>query len=487
MLPIGWQAMPIVRAATTIPRTATAVDRPVASDELELLAEGDRRTAELHGFEGKPGQTLVLTPVEDGPIEVLVGIGPRAEVAPSVLRTAAAGYVRSVLRHERVACTLVGEADDDDRDDSIAAVIEGLKLASYRYTTYRAPNDCDLERVTLIAGGRGTRGKVEKAGVVADAVGLARDLGNEPGGSLTPAAFAARAKELATDAGLKVTVWDEKRIAREKLGGLLAVNQGSTNPARMVRISYEPAGTAARNRVALVGKGITFDSGGLSLKNAPGMMAMKVDMSGGGAVLAAMSVLAAIDAPVAVEGYIPLTDNMTGGDAQRPGDVFTARDGKTVEVLNTDAEGRLVLADALALAAETEPDAIIDVATLTGSASVALGTGYAALLASDDDLAGRLEDASTRTGEKIWRLPLPDEYRSQLDSTVADLKNIGNGPYGGALVAGLFLREFVGDVPWAHIDLGLSAMSEVNKGLLVKGATGFGVRLLVDTVAHWED
>jgi leucyl aminopeptidase len=280
-------------------------------------------------------------------------------------------------------------------------------------------------------------------------------------------------------------VWDERRISREKLGGLLAVNQGSTNPARLVRLQYTPTRRTER-RVALVGKGITFDSGGLSLKTGAGMMTMKVDMSGGAAVLAAMSALGAVGARVAVDGWIPLTDNMTGGDAQRPGDVFRARNGKTVEVLNTDAEGRLVLADALALAAETEPDAIIDIATLTGAASVALGSSYAALMATDDALADRLAAAGERTDESIWRLPLPDEYRSQLDSPVADLKNIGSGAYGGALVAGLFLKEFAGDGPWGHIDVGMAAFSDADKGIITKGATGYGVRLLVDALANWE-
>ncbi|MDH4277905.1 MAG: M17 family metallopeptidase, partial [Acidimicrobiia bacterium] len=203
------------------------------------------------------------------------------------------------------------------------------------------------------------------------------------------------------------------------------------------------------------------------------------------AVLATMATLPAIRAQVEVTGYIPLTDNMTGPDAQRPGDVFTARNGKTVEVLNTDAEGRLILADALSLAAESDADAIIEMSTLTGSATAALGQSYAALLATDDDLAARIEASSTRTAEKLWRLPLPEEYRSQLDSSVADLRNIGTSPYGGALIAGLFLKEFVGDKPFAHIDLGLSALSEASKGINVKGATGYGVRLLIDTLADW--
>ena len=479
-------AMPTTSAASTVPRAATAVDRPVASDEIEHLSADLQRAAELQGFDGKVGQTLLLAADGKGPIQILVGIGPRADVSPPSLRKAAAAYARAVAKHRVVATHLVGELSEDDRAAAIAAVTEGVRLAVYRYTPLKSPKNgaIALERVALVAKGRGVKAEVERASAVVDAVELARDLGNEPGGSLTPQAFAARAKEVAAEAGLKITVWDERKIGREKLGGLLAVNQGSTHPARLVRLRYTPT-KRPKGTVALVGKGITFDSGGLSLKTAAGMATMKIDMSGGGAVLAAMTALSAAAVPVAVDGYIPLTDNMTGGDAQRPGDVFTARNGKTVEVLNTDAEGRLVLADALSLAEESAPDAIIDIATLTGSASAALGMSYAALMATDDELAARLEAASGRTGEKIWRLPLPEEYRSQLDSTVADLKNIGSGPYGGALIAGLFLREFVGERPWAHIDLGMSAMTDADRGINPKGATGFGVRLLVDVLANW--
>jgi leucyl aminopeptidase len=480
--------MPTVTAASSVPRSATAVDRPVAADELDKLPAGLRRTAGLQGFEGKVGQTLALPGAGSGPVEVLVGLGPRAEITPGSLRTAAAAFARAVSRHSGVATRLVGELADDGSADSrlaaVSAVVEGVQLASYRYAAYKAANGRELERVSVVVAGRGGKALVDRAAAVVDAVCLARDLANEPGGSLTPDAFARRAAEVGAAAGLKVTVWDERRIVREKLGGLVAVNLGSTNPARLVRLQYTPARRTDR-RVALVGKGITFDSGGLSLKTGAGMMTMKVDMAGGAAVLAAMSVLGATGVKVAVDGWIPLTDNMTGGNAQRPGDVFRARNGKTVEVLNTDAEGRLVLADALSLAAESAPDAIIDIATLTGAASVALGSSYAALMATDDALAERLTTAGGRTGEPIWRLPLPEEYRSQLDSPVADLKNIGSGGYGGALVAGLFLKEFVGDRPWAHIDVGMAAFAEAEKGIVVKGATGYGVRLLVDALANW--
>lgn len=477
--------MPTVTAATSVPRTATAVDRPVASDEIEQLAGPLKRAAELQGFEGKPGQTLVVPAAGNGPIEVLVGIGARDTVSAGSLRTAAAAYAKAVGRHASVATTLAGELPEADRSAAVAAVVEGVRLATYRYRAYKAAEGGrELEKVAVVVPGRGGKALVDRASAVVDAVELARDLANEPGGSLTPEAFARRATEVGAAGGLKVTVWDERKIAREKLGGLMAVNQGSTHPARLVRLQYTPA-RRSDTRVALVGKGITFDSGGLSLKTGAGMMTMKVDMSGGAAVLAAMSVLGTLGVGVNVDGWIPLTDNMTGGNAQRPGDVFRARNGKTVEVLNTDAEGRLVLADALSLAAETKPDAIIDIATLTGAASVALGGSYAAVLATDDALADALLAASGRTGEPLWRLPLPEEYRSQLDSPVADLKNIGSGAYGGALVAGLFLKEFAGDGAWAHIDVGMAAFTETDKGITPKGATGYGVRLLVDTLANW--
>lgn len=488
--------MPTVTLSASVPKTATAIDVPVTTSAVAKLPAAKKKAAKLQGFEGKPGQTLVLTGAGSGPAEVLVGLGPVKKLTTDRLRKAAAAYARAVVRHNVVATNLASVTIDGvDSAAIMSAVVEGTRLSTYRYIAHKTKVKDRLSKVVVVASGRSRKAELATANAVVDAVELARDLVNEPGGSLTPAAFVAVAKKKATVAsGLKLTVWDTARIKREKLGGLLAVNQGSVHPPKFLIIDYKPKGRAAATgskakrpkRVALVGKGITFDSGGLSLKTATGMMAMKGDMAGGAAVLAAMTALAKAEVPVAVTGYIPLTDNMTGGDAQRPGDVFTARNGKTVEVLNTDAEGRLVLADALSLAAESEPDAIIDIATLTGSASAALGTSYAALMATDDKLAARIEEASVRTGEKLWRLPLPPEYRPQLDSQVADLKNIGSGPYGGALVAGLFLKEFAGSKPWAHIDIGLAMMSDVDRAANRKGATGYGVRVLVDTLKHWK-
>jgi leucyl aminopeptidase len=475
-----------VNLATAVPRAATVVDVPVPAGSLDTLGPDERRFADQQGFEAKVGQTVALPGADGAPVRVLVGLGPSEELSPDVLRRAAAAFARAAARHQAGASTLLEAADGMDPGDALEAVVEGLRLASYRYTAFKEAPDQRLRRVSVVGRGPGLRPALARAVAVTDAVGLARDLVNEPGGSLTPTAFVERTRQAAEDAGLKVTVWDEKRIARERLGGLLAVNKGSEQPPRYLRLRYRPS-TKPKGVVTLVGKGITFDSGGLSIKTGQGMMTMKVDMAGAAAVLATMTALAAVGVQVEVRGEIPLTDNMTGGDAQRPGDVFRARNGTTVEVLNTDAEGRLVLADALSLAAEEPTDAIIDVATLTGAVSAALGAEYAGVMGTDDELLSRLEAAAERTGEPVWRLPLPERYRKQLDSPVADIKNISGGQFGGALTAGLFLREFAGDRPWAHVDLGVSAMTEANEGLTVPGGTGTMVRLLVDTLRHWTE
>lgn len=477
--------MPTLTLTSTLPKSATAVDVPVAVGGVEALGDDLARTCELQGFTGEVGQTLVVpTPLSE-PLQVLVGIGEADELDVHALRSAAAAYVRAIGKHQAVATTLVDAAGSIDPAAALRAVVEGASLASYRYLSLKSDPTSVLRKVSIVARFKGAKAAFTSAKALVEAVALARDLGNEPGGSLVPSAFVEKAREVAKAAGLKITVWDEKRIARERLGGMQFVNKGSTHPARLLMLTYTPSSRPTAN-LALVGKGITFDSGGLSIKTGTGMMTMKIDMAGGAAVLGAMSALGPMGTTAKVTAYIPLTDNMINGDASRPGDVFTARNGKTVEVLNTDAEGRLVLADALSLAAEKKPDAIIDIATLTGSVTAALGTGYAGLMGTDDHLVRALETASKDTGEKVWHLPLPEEYRKNLDSVVADIKNIGSSPYGGALTAGLFLEEFVADVPWAHIDLGMSAMSDKEDGIITKGGTGFGVRLLAETCAGWK-
>ncbi len=474
--------MPNFSLSSSVPKAATAVDIPVFRDQLDGLPSPLKKVAGLQNFSGKTGQTLVTTG-DGNRVQVLVGLGAESDFDTESLRLAAAAYGRSVSTHEAVATNLFGMAEGLDTEAALSAVVEGIGLVSYRFSSFKS-SPVKLKRVSIVGGGKGLRASLTKASAVMAAVDLARDLVNEPGGSLLPEDFAAKARSVAAESGLKINVWSRSRIARERLGGVLAVTKGSTNAPQFVKLTYTPS--RPKGHIALVGKGVTFDSGGLSLKTGTGMMLMKIDMAGAASVLAAMSALPALKVPVAVTGYIPLVENMPSGDAVRPGDVFAARNGKTVEVLNTDAEGRLILADALSLAAESDADAIIDMATLTGSATAALGADYAALMATDDAVADALLAGAAEAGERMWRMPLPPEYRSQLDSSVADLRNIGTSPYGGALTAGLFLKEFTGDKPWAHIDVGLSVFSDANKGWKVKGATGYGVRTLIRTLQAWE-
>jgi leucyl aminopeptidase len=438
------------------------------------------------GFEGKVGDATVV-PGLSGPAVIAVGVGERDHVDGEVLRRAAAAFVRAAWRDARAATTLLAAAPPSLPPARAAqAVAEGAALAAYRFTAYKAdPKLCRIESLAVVGHGGGeVRAGLERGARVAAAVSLARDLVNEPAGSMTPQRLAEVATEIAEREGLALTVLDETAIAGERLGGLMGVGQGSAQPPRLIELVYDPPG--ARATVALVGKGITFDSGGLSIKSADGMENMKTDMSGAAAVLAAMSTLPAMDPGVKVIGIIPAAENMPGGRATKPGDVLRIRNGKTVEVLNTDAEGRLVLADALSLAVEAEVDAILDLATLTGACVVALGRRIAGLMGNEPSWITQVQAAADRAGEQVWPLPLPDDYRKALDSEVADLKNIGGGRWAGALTAGLFLKEFVAEVPWAHLDIAGPARAEDEEGYVPKGGTGFGVRTIVEALAAFE-
>ncbi|MBV9285312.1 MAG: leucyl aminopeptidase, partial [Acidimicrobiia bacterium] len=364
------------------------------------------------------------------------------------------------------------------------AVAEGAVLAAYRFTKYKnEAKPSKLESLVVVGRGAKVQTGADRGARIAAAVSLARDLVNEPAGAMTPTRLAEVAIEVGEREGLAVTVLDEVAIANEGLGGLQGVAQGSAQPPRLIELVYEPPG--ARSTIALVGKGITFDSGGLSIKTADGMETMKTDMSGAAAVLATMSVLPALAPKVKVIGILPTTENMPSGTAIKPGDVLKIRNGKTVEVLNTDAEGRLVLADGLSLAVEAGVDAIVDLATLTGACMVALGRKIAGLMGNNDAWSEQVADAAERAGEKVWPLPLPDDYRKLIDSEVADIRNTGGDRYGGALTAGLFLKEFVGDVPWAHLDIAGPARSEEDNAYTPKGASGFGVRTLIELLTRY--
>ncbi|MGH9097034.1 MAG: leucyl aminopeptidase, partial [Acidimicrobiales bacterium] len=434
------------------------------------------------GFTGKIGQTLVFvgsgmspfrspeaespTPGAGSPVaSVLVGLGDEAKLVGDAgletWRRAAASFVRAAGSGETAAFLVPGDLTIP-LDRLGAAVAEGSRLASYRYDAFRTADPPDvLGRLVLVVG---SAEEVAEAGAgcsrgsrVAESAVLARDLVNEPPSSLTPQKFAQVFVERFRDVPeVSIEVWEEERIVSEKLGGLLGVARGSAQPPRLVKAEYQPSDPIVVEgrtpHVALVGKGITFDSGGLSLKTPGGMETMKTDMGGAAAVMGALDAIAALGARIRVTALAPLTENMPSGSAIKPSDVLTARNGKTIEVLNTDAEGRLVLADALSLAEESGADAIVDLATLTGAVVVALGKEIAGLLGNDENLMEQIEAASERSGEPVWPLPLPDDYRNHIDSEVADMRNVGRSGQAGSISAALLLREFVGDVPWAHLD-----------------------------------
>ncbi len=483
-------SVPTVTLGRSVPAGAAVVSVPAFADRLTKVDGVRKAVLDRAGFAGRVGQTLVL---DDGDrARVVVGLGPAAQVGTTALRKAGAAFTKALRGYRRAAFVLPAELGGLTEGQAAGAVAEGVVLGGYRFDAYRsqAPSKAPAAVTVVVGDARAARPALERALAAADAVTFARNLVNEPGGALTPAVFAEAVTERASAAGLTVEVLDADAIAAAGLGGIVAVNKGSVHPPRLVHLTYEPAEPLLDDdgdpvTVALVGKGITFDSGGLSLKPADGMMDMKCDMAGAAAVSAAMCALPASGVQVRVESWTPLTDNMTGGDAQRPGDVFTARNGRTVEVLNTDAEGRLVLADALCLATESKKAAVVDLATLTGACMVALGDKIAGILGNDDGLLGDVEEAAEVAGERVWQLPLPADYRAQLDSNVADLKNIGTR-FGGTLTAGLFLQEFVADgTPWVHMDIAGPAFQAAEDGEHPKGATGFGVRTLLALLSGW--
>lgn len=463
-----------------VPDDVEAIVVPVGSDGLgESGFPADLLAAQ--GFEGKPGQVVVMASF-DGPDRIGVGVGATDDVDVAAIRRAAAVMARAVSRRSFVASRLLDVVDESERSLALQALVEAMSLATYRYTKFKSdPKPVMLERVAVIGRIRGDVAEVIERGIrIADGVALARDLVNEPGGSLTPRRLAEVAVEIAEREDLQITIFDDEDIVEARLGGLLGVNRGSTEPPRFIQLCYEPENP--EGFLALVGKGVTFDSGGLSIKSGEAMMTMKMDLGGAAAILGAMSAVRAVSPRCRIRAYIPATDNMSNGDATRPGDVLRIRNGKTVEVLNTDAEGRLILADALSLASEDQPDAIVDLATLTGAIEIALGSRIAGLMGNSDGWIAQVKGAAGRAGERVWQLPMPDDYRSGIESDVADLRNVAKTRYGGSITAALFLREFVGEgIPWAHIDIaGTAWWRDPDDGEFTKGGTGYGVRLLLE-------
>ncbi len=445
------------------------------------------RLAAAEEFQGKAEQTMDLVTLGKlrAPRVVLVGIGHRRGADPAALRSYAAVAARAA--NAAKARSMALELPDRTAGADLRPVAEGLVLGAYRFTKYltgdRAPKQA-LDRVTVLRReGKTTASERQAIGVgaaVGEAVAMARDAVNEPANELTPAALAALAVRIGKTHQLAVSVLDKKGILAKGMKLHYAVGQGSANEPRFVHLVYKPK-RRARARLVFVGKGLTFDSGGLSIKPANGMGEMKSDMGGAAAVLGLMAAVGAIEPAVEVHGIVAAAENMPDGAAYRPGDVFGSLDGKTVEIVNTDAEGRLVLADALTYAARLEPDLIVDAATLTGACIVALGKTCTGYFATSEALARKLERAAARAGEQVWRLPLADDQRDQLKSDVADLKHTGER-WGGAITAALFLREFTAGRPWIHCDIAGPALSDRAVGVVPKGGTGHGVLTFLELV-----
>ncbi|MEV5752732.1 leucyl aminopeptidase [Actinoallomurus sp. NPDC052308] len=446
------------------------------------FAGGPAETLHVLGMTGAEGEALkVLAPAGlETDVVLAVGLGATAGGGPSIeaLRRAAGVAARALAGTRRTVLALPG-----DTVEAAQAIAMGGLLGAYAFTAYRGPVGGrgpvgELAILTTEPARRDVTAGVRRGTVIGQEVNRSRDLVNMPANDLTPETFAAIVAKTGAEYGLDVEVLDEKALARHSFGGILGVGQGSTAPPRLVRIAHTHA--AARTTLAFIGKGITYDSGGISLKPVGFNEIMKRDMSGAAAVFAAVVAAARLDVGVNVTGWLPLAENMPSGSATRPGDVLRMYGGKTVEVLNTDAEGRLVLADALVRAGEERPDAIVDVATLTAAMKMALGDRVFGVMSDDDAFRDRVIDAARRSGEQAWPMPLPAELRESLNSPVADIANTG-ARMGGALVAGLFLKEFVpGGIPWAHLDIAGPAFHEgAPYGYTATGGTGAATRTLV--------
>lgn len=493
-------ALPHLTAATSVAKDvdllvvglADSSGGPVlvgVPDDLEKAwrkhhADSLLESARQMGATSKPGTSVVLP---GRPGLVVTGLGG-VDVTPEQVRRAAGSAVRAagqIVGDRRITVAVSLEALEPE---VVRGAAEGALMGAYTYAKATTePTQGGIDHLTIVSAAKDAAAHVEDAAIVATAVCRARDWVNTPPNVLYPESFADEARTLARAAKLEVDVLDEKALARGGYGGLMGVGGGSQRPPRLVRVSYAPRGATAH--LALVGKGITFDTGGLSLKPSDGMLTMKCDMGGAAAVLAAVRAIADLKLKVKVTAYAALAENMPSGSAYRPSDVLTMYGGKTVENMNSDAEGRLVMADALARASEDSPDLTVDVATLTGACVVALGERTAGLMASDDESADTLLDAGEASGEALWHLPIPEEIGENLRSDVADLASSGRSRYGGALTAAAFLRSFVPeDARWAHLDIAGPAWNgQSAHDYVPKGGTGAGVRTLIALARNLAD
>ncbi len=424
------------------------------------------------------------------PRVLLVGLGKPGAFTVDHLRQASASAATTVQKLGVATMAMLLPAAELDLVTQAQAVTEGALLGLYELKTYKTVEEENgskgqLSELQLLASGGSAQQNlsqgVKRGEIVAQAVSLARDLSNSPGNDINPSYLAETAKQIAKKTSLKCKILSQDDMKKLKMGCLLGVAQGSAQPPVLIMLDHAPNG-ASETPVVLLGKGITFDSGGISIKPAANMEDMKMDMSGGAAVLGAMQALAQLEHPRRVVGLVPASENLPSGEAIKPGDIIRAMSGKTVEVINTDAEGRLVLADALSYAVEhLKPERMIDLATLTGAVVVALGAHATGMMGTDEDMMAILKTSGEHTAERVWQLPLFEDYSKQLKSDFADIKNVG-GREAGSITGGAFLKEFVGDVLWVHLDIAGTAWTKSSQPYIPKGATGVGIRLLIDAL-----
>jgi len=448
----------------------------------DSLGDALKNISEEEKFDGDLGKSLMLSRTfgKIGSKRVLmVGLGEKTEFSTNTLRKIGNLVINKV---KGLSSVVAFSSELCNGPGYISALTEGLLLGNYEFNKYKTNNSHENEVEKVIFASNKIKESILKdetdfARVISESINLARDLVNEPPVYLTPSKLAEVASQVAEEGNLKCEIFDYAEIERRGMNGLMAVSSGSEEPPRFIHLTYEPP-RRSRRSIAVVGKGITFDSGGLCLKPADSMRTMKMDMGGSAVVLGIMKAIAVLKPSIRVHGLIASSENMTGPKAYKPDDVIRAYNGKTIEVINTDAEGRIVLSDALSYAVELKVDEIVDLATLTGACMVGLGSYTAGIMGNNQKLIDKIRKASDNVGEKTWQLPMDDELRAEIKSNVADIKNAGSR-MGGAITAAMFLENFVGDVPWAHIDIAGPAFLEKDSNWNPKGGTGFGVRTII--------
>jgi leucyl aminopeptidase len=483
---------------------ALAVFKDERADE-GFLKELDEATGgviksviESEELKGKEGDTVYVHLAAGGTTGnirarrlLLVGVGPREEYGTPQVSQMAGAAVR-YLRSKNIKTAAILPRAEGNVEQTVAAAAEGAVMGLFEPDKYRTVDkeERTIDRLVIIVEGTDADGlsrAAERGRIIGESVNFTRDLANEPGASMTPTDMAERARQIAEEFGLNIDVLDESRMEQEGMGALLSVSRGSDEPAKLIILKYTPRTEAAtaeqqdNNLLAFVGKGITFDSGGISLKPGENMELMKYDMTGGATVLGAMRAIAQLKPSIPVLGVVPSSENLPSGKATKPGDVVRAMSGKTIEIINTDAEGRLILSDAICYAKKLGAKRIIDMATLTGAVSIALGDVNTAVLGTDQELIDEIIAAGREVGEKFWQLPLDKEYTKQIKSDIADIKNVG-GRKAGTITAAAFLKEFADGVSWAHLDIAGTAWGDDAKPYRAKGPTGVAVRTLLNIV-----